>query len=112
MLSCFITAGILIFSSDKLKGGFDKDTNVYGISLLLASVILDGIIATEQDEAIKAQKRDFAFHSMFYNNVIMLIGNAIVFSVTSLVYVDESTLPINKFFDKEDASCPINDKLI
>ena len=41
---------------------------------------------------------------MLYNNFIMFIGSIIVFMITSVMFVDESTLPINKFFEKEDAS--------
>ena len=78
--------------------------NAYGISLLLTSLALDGIVATEGDKAKKSQKRDFAYHSMLYNNFIMFIGSIIVYTITSVMFVDESTLPINKFFNKEDAS--------
>ena len=41
---------------------------------------------------------------MLYNNFVGLVGNTIIYVVTAVMYVDESTLPINKFFDKEDAS--------
>jgi len=68
--------------------GLDEDSNAIGIGLVFASLMLDGVSSSETDKIHKAEKRSFAYHSMFYTNLVSLVVNAAFYFVTRIVSGD------------------------
>jgi len=71
----------VVFNSGKMKG-LDEDSNVIGIGLVFGSLVLDGISSSETDKIHKAEKREFAYHSMFYTNLVSLGFNGLFYVLT------------------------------
>lgn len=83
IIAITITAGLVIFNSGKMQG-LDEDSNIIGIGLVFGSLVIDGISASETDKIHKAEKREFAYHSMFYTNLVSLILNALFYFVARI----------------------------
>ena len=56
------------------------DESVFGIALVLISLLFDGFVSSEQDKNHKKTKRQFAYHTMLYNNFAILIGSGSMFA--------------------------------
>merc|ERR1712048_1039717 len=78
----------MIFSSNKLKGGFNDD--MWGVALVFVSLLFDGFVSSETDKNHKSKKRNFAYHSMLYTNSVGLIGNIVFFTVTYMTAGDST----------------------
>jgi hypothetical protein len=63
-------------------GGLDEDSNIIGIGLVFGSLVIDGISSSETDKIHKAEKRQFAYHSMFYTNLVSMCFNALFYIIT------------------------------
>jgi len=74
-----ISSGLVIFSSNKIKNGFND--SAWGIGLVLVSLLFDGFVSSQTDKNHKATKRAFAYHSMLYTNTVCLLGNIFIFVV-------------------------------
>ena len=82
IIAVTITAGLVIFNSGKVKG-LDQDAeNYFGIFLVLTSLLFDGYSSSQADKNHKEKKRDFAYHSMLYNNCVIFTLNAAIFLFT------------------------------
>ena len=84
-----ITTGLIIFNSNKVAGGF-ADESIFGIVLVLVSLLFDGFVNTQTDKNHQQKKRGFAYHSMLYNNMVGLVGNAVFYAVTCMLSGDST----------------------
>jgi len=84
-----ITAGLIVFNSGKM-GGLDEDSNIIGIGLVFGSLVLDGVSSSETDKIHKAEKREFAYHSMFYTNLVSMGFNCLFYIATRLYQGDNT----------------------
>ena len=82
-----ITAGLIIFNSNKLSG-FEGSAAGYG--LVLMSLFFDGLNSSTQDKNHKESKRNFAYFTMFYNNCCHFGFNIVIFGVQAYIYEDDS----------------------
>jgi hypothetical protein len=73
-----ISTGLILFNSSKMSGLADE--SLFGVALVLTSLMFDGFSSSEQDKNHKETKREFAYFSMFYNNACILIVNIWIFS--------------------------------
>ena len=76
MIAFFISAGLVIFNLHKLskpQATDDSKDDVFGLVLILGSLAFDGLAQTQTDKQHKASKRDFAYPSMFTNNLFSLV---------------------------------------
>jgi len=60
------------------KGDEDKD-NTIGLLLVCGSLLFDGLSNTQTDKNQKKSKRDFAYLTMFYNNLFGLVLSLIIY---------------------------------
>ena len=72
----------------KADGLFDE--SLFGIGLVLTSLLFDGLVSTQQDKNHQSTKRDFAYHTMFYSNIVILIGNFLLYAYSVQVHNDLS----------------------
>jgi drug/metabolite transporter (DMT)-like permease len=90
LIAITISSGLVIFNSGKMQGLEEESGNLTGICLVLLSLLLDGFVNSQTDKNHKTKKRDFAYPTMFYNNLVGLIGNA-SFYLFNVVYGDDTT---------------------
>ena len=83
-----ITSGLVIFNSDKIAKGFDDD--IWGIGLVLISLLFDGVVSSEREKNHKTTKRAFAYHTMLYNNIVGLCCNILLYVLQSSVSEDST----------------------
>ena len=86
MIGISISSGLVIFSSNKIAKGFDDD--IWGIGLVLISLLFDGFVSSQTDKNHKTTKRAFAYHSMLYNNAVGLFGNILFYVLQSTMSED------------------------
>lgn len=72
-LAFTISSGLVLFNSSKVKS-FEEDSMI-GVFLVLASLFFDGFTNSQTDKNHQRKKRDFAYHTMLYNNLVGLAGN-------------------------------------
>ena len=92
----FISFGLVIFNYSKLKnkkGDEDKD-NTIGVLLVLGSLLFDGLSNTQTDKNHKKSKRDFAYLSMFYNNLFGLVLSFVIYLYEVQIAGDDSYIRI------------------
>merc|ERR1711934_822231 len=82
-----ISSGLVIFNSSKVQGGF-ADDSLFGIILVLVSLLFDGFVNSYTDKNHQSKKREFAYHTMLYNNMVGLVGNIAFYFVTSMTSED------------------------
>ena len=80
LIAIAISAGLVVFNMGKMKGGF-ADDSLFGIFLVLLSLLFDGFVNSQTDKNHRGKKRAFAYHTMLYNSLVGVAGNAIFFSV-------------------------------
>ena len=83
-----ISSGLVIFSSNKIEKGFDDD--IWGIALVLISLLFDGVVSSQHEKNHKITKRAFAYHSMLYSNIVGLCGNILFYILQSSVSEDST----------------------
>lgn len=82
-----ISFGLVVFNSSKMKGGFGDDS-LFGIFLVILSLLFDGFVNSQTDRNHQKEKRAFAYHSMLYNSIINLVGNLAFFAFACWVQED------------------------
>ena len=75
-----------MFNSKKL-GSIEAD-NIVGILLIIASLLFDGMVATQTDIDHKKSGRDYAYSLMFSSNVVHLCANLGFFAFSLFAYHD------------------------
>mmetsp|Transcript_4520 Transcript_4520/g.5607 ORF Transcript_4520/g.5607 Transcript_4520/m.5607 type:complete len:230 (-) Transcript_4520:238-927(-) len=91
LIALTISAGLVLFNTSKLKGGLFDDS-LFGIVLVLMSLLFDGFVNSQTDKNKKEQTgRDFAYHTMLYNSLVGLVGNSLFFAGACYVQ-DDTTL--------------------
>ena len=103
LISFGITTGLVIFSAKKFKDGFGGES-AFGIFLLVASLVFDGISGTQTDKTKEKLARPFAYHSMFYNNSFGLLVNMFLFCAYAAMNPDKDMLPKSRHNGIEDSS--------
>lgn len=88
IIGILISSGLVIFSSHKVKGGFNDD--IWGIGLVMVSLLFDGFVGTQTDKNHKSKKRSFAYHTMLYSNTIGLVGNIIFYAMKYMMQGDST----------------------
>lgn len=88
LLATLITIGLILFNSKKL-GSIEAD-NIVGIMLIVASLLFDGMVATQTDIDHKKSGRDYAYSLMFSTNVVHLLANLSFFGFSLLAYQDDT----------------------
>lgn len=89
VIALTISAGLVVFNAKKMKGGIFDDS-LFGIALVVLSLLFDGFVNSQTDKNKKAQKgRSFAYHTMLYNSLVGLVGNFLFFAAS--VYFGEDT---------------------
>lgn len=76
LIALFITVGLLVFNAGKMKS---IEGELTGISLVLGSLLFDGMTQTQTDKQHKSSKRETAYPTMFTNNVFGLIMSALIY---------------------------------
>lgn len=84
-----ISAGLLIFNSKKMTAGFGDDSWL-GILLVLTSLLFDGFVNSQTDKNHQGKNRDFAYHTMLFNNSVGLVGNLAFFSFACFAQGDDT----------------------
>lgn len=84
-----ISSGLVVFNASKMSGGFGDDS-WFGIFLVLTSLLFDGFVNSQTDKNHQGKKRDFAYHTMLYNNLVGLAGNLAFFSFSCVVQGDNT----------------------
>lgn len=91
LIAITISIGLVIFNSNKVQGGFFDDS-LFGILLVLLSLMFDGFVGSQTDKNHKANKqRNYAYHTMLYNNLVGLVGN-LLFFVFAYYFQQDDTL--------------------
>ncbi len=88
MIAVMITIGLVIFNISKVNG--IEDESLYGIALVLLSLLFDGLVGAQTDKNHQKQKRPFAYYSMLYTNTCLLFGNLVMFSYSHFFMQDTS----------------------
>lgn len=87
-LAFTISSGLVLFNSSKVKS-FEEDSMI-GVFLVLASLFFDGFTNSQTDKNHQRKKRDFAYHTMLYNNLVGLAGNVTFHVFQRLFWEDQS----------------------
>jgi solute carrier family 35 (UDP-galactose transporter), member B1 len=88
VIAVAISAGLIIFNSSKMSGLADE--SLFGVALVLTSLMFDGLASSEQDKNHRETKREFAYFSMFYNNACILLINIAIFAYQCIATGDDS----------------------
>ena len=90
-----ISAGLVIFNAKKLKGGVFDDS-LFGIGLVLTSLLFDGFVNSQTDKNKKMHKNrgNFAYHTMLYNSIVGLVGNFLCFAISIYLYEDDTLIRV------------------
>jgi len=78
----------MIFNLSHVKG--IEEESLFGVALVLASLLFDGFVSSQQDKNHKTQQRPYAYHTMLYNNCFIFIGNLVLFSYSWAIDGDTS----------------------
>jgi len=87
-IAIMITLGLVIFNLSKVQGLADE--SVFGVVLVLVSLLFDGFVGSQQDKNHKTQQRPYAYHTMLYNNCCIFVGNLILYSHAYFLAGDSS----------------------
>lgn len=87
-LTFSITAGLIIFNYKKVRGFADE--SMFGIGLVAFSLVFDGISSSQQDKNHKEHKREWAYLTMFYNNLVIFVLNFACYLYNSVFEGDKS----------------------
>lgn len=94
MIAFFITAGLVIFNMSKIlnqKASDKKEENfMQGLILVLMSLGFDGLTQTQTDKNHKEKSRDFAYPSMFTNNLIGLFLSGAMYTFGAVTEGDDT----------------------
>ena len=94
MIALTISAGLVIFNLNKVQGGFAEDSP-FGIMLVCMSLLFDGFVNSQTDKNHQGKKdRSYAYHTMLYNNLVGLVGNAIFFAFAWYAQEDTTMLRV------------------
>ena len=52
---------------------------MFGMSLVLMSLIFDGLTSAQTDKQHKSSNKDYAYSLMFTNALMSLIGNTLIY---------------------------------
>jgi UDP-galactose transporter B1 len=63
---------------------------LFGIVLVIVSLLFDGLTNSQTDKEHKESGRDYAYSLMFSNNFVSLIGNALIYGSTYLAVGDDT----------------------
>jgi UDP-galactose transporter B1 len=63
---------------------------MFGIMLIIASLLFDGLVSSQTDKEHQSSGRDYAYSLMFSNNFVQLLANTAVFSFTWLRNGDDT----------------------
>jgi hypothetical protein len=88
LIAVTITAGLVIFNISKVNGL--QDESLYGIGLVMLSLLFDGLVGAQTDKNHQKQKRPFAYYSMLYTNSCLLVGNLTMYAYAYFVSGDTS----------------------
>jgi hypothetical protein len=88
LIAVTITAGLVIFNISKVNGL--QDESLYGIGLVMLSLLFDGLVGAQTDKNHQRQKRPFAYYSMLYTNSCLLVGNLTMYAYAYFVSGDTS----------------------
>jgi UDP-galactose transporter B1 len=80
--------GLVIFNSKKVNNL--QDESLFGIALVLISLFFDGFASTSQDKDHQKTKREFAYLTMFYNNLVYFVISAAIYTSSVILSNDTS----------------------
>lgn len=72
-----ITLGLVIFNLSKVQGIADE--SVFGVVLVLVSLLFDGFVSSQQDKNHKITQRPYAYFMMLYSNCCIFAGNFVLY---------------------------------
>jgi UDP-galactose transporter B1 len=92
VLAFFITTGLIMFNWKKVQQL--EAENLFGVCLVLTSLLFDGLTSSQTDKEQKSSGRDFAYSLMFTNNFVQLCANIILYAITMITTGDDTLVRV------------------